>query len=135
MLMVDRNGIELIECSEELISRVLDAATNVHRELGPGLLESVYEQALMLELTVMGIATRNQVEIPVYYRGRCLGMGFRAEIIVEGSLLLELKAIDAISPTHLAVTINYLKLLKFKRGFILNFNVKLLKDGIKRVSI
>jgi GxxExxY protein len=98
-------------------------------------LESVYEQALMIELRSMSISARNQVEIPVYYRGQCLGMGFRADIVVEESLLLELKAIEAVSPAHLAITINYLKLLKFKRGFILNFNTKLLKDGIKRVSI
>ena len=125
----------LIECSEELIDRVPTAATNVHRTLGPGLLESVYELALMIELEEMKIPARRQVEIPVIYQGRDVGVGFRADIIVADCLLLELKSTDAVAPIHLAITINYLKLLRFKRGFILNFNVPLLKNGIKRVSI
>ncbi len=125
----------LIECSEELIDRVLTAATNVHRALGPGLLESVYELALMMELEEMGIPARRQVEIPVIYRGRELGAGFRADIIVAESLLLELKSVDHLAPIHMAIVLNYLKLLRFKRGYLLNFNEQLLKHGIKRVSI
>ncbi|HZZ78189.1 MAG TPA: GxxExxY protein [Gemmataceae bacterium] len=131
--MID--DMPLIECSEELIDRVLTAATNVHRSLGPGLLESVYELALMIEFEQMQIPARRQVEVPEVYRGRELGNGFRADIIVADSLLLELKSIDALAPIHLAITINNLKLLRIKRGFILNFNVSLLKNGIKRVSI
>jgi GxxExxY protein len=84
----------LIECSEELIDRVLTAATNVHRTLGPGLLESVYELALMIELEEMGIKARRQVEIPVIYHGRDVGTGFRADIMVEECLLLELKSVE-----------------------------------------
>jgi GxxExxY protein len=114
---------------------VLTAATNVHRELGPGLLESVYELALMIELEGMGIPARRQVEVPVFYRGRELGAGFRADVIVAGSLLLELKSIENFAPIHLAIVINYLKLLGIKRDFLLNFNAPLLKQGIKRVSI
>ena len=125
----------LIECSEELIDKVLTAATNVHRTLGPGLLESVYELALMIELEEMGIPAKRQVEIAVIYHNRDLGTGFRADVIVADSLLLELKSVDAFAPIHLAIVINYLKLLRFKRGFLLNFNVPLLKHGIKRVSI
>ena len=127
--------MDVIECSEELIDRVLTVATNVHIALGPGLLESVYSAALMMELAEMGIAAEREVEIPVFYRGRNLGLGFRADIIVEKCLLLELKAVDRITDLHLAQTINYLKLLRFKRGYILNFNAKLMKEGIKRVSI
>ena len=127
--------MSLIECDEKLIDRVLTAATNVHRELGPGLLESPYEAALMIELALSGLAARNQMEVPVMYRGHDLGIGFRADIIVENQLLLELKAVKEIDDIHLAQTINYLKLLKFKRGYILNFNVPLMKLGIKRVSI
>ena len=126
---------ELVDCSEELIDKVLTAATNVHRTLGPGLLESVYELALMIELQEMRIAACRQVEIPVIYHGRDLGTGFRADVIVEECLLLELKSIDTFAPIHLAIVINYLKLLRLKRGFLLNFNVPLLKNGIKRVSI
>lgn len=127
--------MDLIECSEDLTDRVLTAATNVHRALGSGLLESVYEAALMMELVDMGIAAERQVEVPVFYRGKNLGLGFRADIIVEKCLLLELKAVERVSDLHLAQTMNYLRLLRFKRGYILNFNHKLMKEGIKRVSI
>ena len=126
---------ELIECNEELIGRVLTAATEVHKALGPGLLESVYELALMVEFGVAGIPARRQVEVPVSYRGRLLGTGFRADVIVGDCLLLELKAVEALAPIHTAQIITYLKLLGFKRGYLLNFNVPLLKDGIKRISI
>lgn len=125
----------LRECDPEIIEKVLTAATNVHRELGPGLLESVYELALILELAEAGISVERQVEVPVHYRGHSLGTGFRADIIVEDSLLLELKSVDEFSDIHLAQVITYLKLLRFKRGYLLNFNKKLLKDGIKRISI
>lgn len=130
-----RENPKLVECREELMDRVLTAATNVHIALGPGLLETVYEAALMFELADAGIAAARQVEVPVFYRGRNLGIGFRADIIVENCLLLELKAVERITDVHLAQTINYLKLLRFKRGYILNFNQKLMKEGIRRVSI
>lgn len=126
---------DLKDCSEDLIDRVLTAATNVHRELGPGLLESVYKRALMMELSEARIPAEREVEIPVMYRGRDLGIGFRADIIVSDCLLLELKCIDSITPIELAQVINYLKLLHFKRGYILNFRRRLLKEGIRRVSI
>jgi GxxExxY protein len=125
----------LKDCDEHIIDAVLTAATNVHRELGPGLLESVYECAVVIELAQMGVAAQRQVEIPVSYKGHDLGLGFRADIIVEDCLLLELKSVDEFSPVHVAQVITYLKLLRFKRGFLLNFNCTLLKDGIKRVSI
>jgi GxxExxY protein len=125
----------LIECSEDLIDKVLTEATNVHRTLGPGLLESVYELALMIELEEMGIPAKRQVEVVVVYHDRELGAGFRADVFVADSLLLELKSVDSFAPIHTAIVINYLKLLRFKRGFLLNFNVPLLKNGIKRISI
>jgi GxxExxY protein len=125
----------LIDCDERLINSVLDAITNVHRSLGPGLLESVYEMATMVELLEMGIPAERQVEIPVVYRGRQLGTGFRADIIVANCLLLENKAVDRFLPIHTAQIMTYLKLLRFKRGYLLNFNEKLMKEGIKRVSI
>ena len=128
-------GKGLKDCDEQVIERVLTAATTVHRELGPGLLESVYEKALVVELAEAGVGARPQVEIPVVYRGRDLGVGFRADIIVDDSLLLELKCVDAFTSVHTAQVITYLRLLRFKRGFLLNFNVRLLKQGIKRVSI
>jgi GxxExxY protein len=126
---------ELRECDPQVVDQVLTAATNVHKALGPGLLESVYELALMIELGAVGIPAVRQVEVPVQYRGHNLGAGFRADIIVADSLLLELKSVDAFNDVHLAQVITYLKLLRFKRGYLLNFNTKLLKDGIKRISI
>jgi GxxExxY protein len=125
----------LVVCRDELIEDVIGVAIKVHTILGPGLLESVYEHASMFEFAEAKIPAQRQVEIPVIYRGRDLGVGFRADIIVADSLLLEFKAVDRITDIHIAQTITYLKLLKFKRGLILNFNAKLLKEGIKRVSM
>jgi GxxExxY protein len=120
---------------EFLIDMVLTAATAVHRQLGPGLLESVYQAALMMEFEERSIVARAQVPVNATYHGRDLGLGFRADIVVDNRLLLELKVTDSIADIHLAQTISYLKLLGFKRGYILNFGAKLMKDGIKRVSI
>ena len=127
--------VDLIVCDESVIEEVLRLAIRVHTILGPGLLESVYEHAVLFELLEVNLQAQRQVEIPVMYRGNDLGVGFRADMIVANSLLLEFKTVDRISDIHLAQTITYLKLLKFKRGLILNFNAKLLKEGIKRVSI
>ena len=122
-------------CSEELIDKVLTAATKVHTELGPGLLESVYEKALLFELTEMGIPAQSQVDVPVKYRNVELGLGFRADIVVDNNLLLELKTVNEFAPIHLSQVMTYLKVLNIKRGFLLNFNTRLLKNGIKRISI
>ena len=125
----------LVDCGDHLMGAVINAAIAVHKTLGPGLLESVYEQALAFELLDRNIGFRRQVEVPVVYRGNDLGVGFRADMIVEEGLVLELKAIDEFSGVHLAQLMTYLRLLGIKRGLLLNFNTKLLKDGIKRVSI
>lgn len=127
--------MELIVCSDELIERVIGAAIEVHRQLGPGLLESVYEQALMIELADRGIAARNQAEVPTRYKGHDLGLGFRADVIVEESLILELKACSEMEPIHMAQIMTYQRQLHFKRGLLINFNCKVLKDGVKRISI
>ena len=126
---------DLKDCDDLLIDLVLTAATKVHMTLGPGLLESVYEAALAFEFVELGLRFERQAEIPVIYRGQDLGVGFRADFIVEGCLLLELKCVDEFAPVHLAQIITYLKLLRLKRGYLLNFNKRLLKEGIKRVSI
>jgi len=125
----------LIDASDELIEKILGVAIIVHRELGPGLLESIYEKALMIELTNFGISAHSQVPVSVIYKGHDLGIGLIADIIVEQQLLLELKAVESLNEVHLAQTMTYLKLLGLKRGFLLNFNTKQLKDGMKRVSI
>ena len=125
----------LLDCGDGMITLVLDAAFEVHRELGPGLLESVYEQAMALELTEKGMVFERQVDVAAYYKGRELGLGFRADIIVDGCLLLELKAVDEFSSSHLAQTMTYLRLLNLKRGLLLNFNKRLMREGIKRVAL
>ena len=138
--MITTEGTEstekgLVECSDDLIGRVIGAAIAVHRELGPGLLESVYEAALAIELDEMGIETSRQVEIAATYRGHSLGLGFRADILVAGILLIELKAVEKLNDTHLGQVITYLKMLRIKRALLINFNERLLKNGIRRISI
>jgi GxxExxY protein len=129
------DGLTLVEAGNDLIEAVLTAATRVHQELGPGLLESAYETALAFELQDRGIGFRRQLDIPVRYRGQELGVGFRADMVVEDCLLLELKAVDHVADIHTAQVITYLKLLGIKRGYLLNFNQRLLKHGIRRISI
>ena len=115
--------------------QILGCCLAIHKTLGPGLLESVYERALALEMADKGIGFARQVEVEATYKGRDLGLGFRADIIIEKRLLVELKAVDELTPAHLAQTMTYLRLLKLKRGLLLNFNKRLLKEGIKRVAL
>lgn len=123
------------EASEELISAVLNSAFVVHTELGCGLLESVYQRALAIELEDKGFSVVTEQPVPLVYRGRDLGVGFRADIVVENTLLLELKSVDRLNDTHLAQVLTYLRLMHLKRGLLLNFGERRLKDGIKRISI
>ena len=122
------------DMSEEIIGKaVLDAAFKVHTALGPGLLESVYEAALTIELRKQGLATERQKEVPVYYQGERLEVGFRADLIVECKVLVELKSVDSMTPFFKKVTLNYLKLIPLKLGYLINFNEARLKDGITRI--
>ena len=125
----------MLDCSDAMMTSALDAAFDVHRELGPGLLESLYEAAMEIALVDRGLSVARQVAIAATFRGHDLGVGFRADMIVGNCLLLELKSIDSLLPIHTAQVMTYLKLMNLKRGYLLNFNVKLLKDGIKRVSL
>ena len=129
---IDNDG--LICCDEELIKTVIGAADRVLGELGPGLLESVYEAALAMELVDAGLSAKRQVQIPALYRGRDLGLGFRADLIVEDCLLLELKTVDELSKLNVAQILTYLKLLGFRRGYLLNFNSRNLSEGKRRVT-
>jgi len=126
---------ELVTCREELIEQVVGSAIAVHKVLGPGLLESAYELALAFELTDRDIMALRQVEVLLCYKGKTLGSGFRADIVIEGSLLVEIKSVAALETIHISQVITYLKLLKIKRGLLINFNTRLLKNGIKRISI
>ncbi len=115
-----------------LTERVIGLAIDVHRELGPGLLESVYEECLCFELTQAGIPFRRQVAIPIVYHDTRLGAGFRADILIPPSLILEIKSIEAISPVHEAQLLTYLRMSGCEFGLLLNFNTRRLKDGLRR---
>ena len=116
----------------ELTEAIIGAAMEVHRALGPGLLESIYEMCLCRELSIRGIPFERQVLIPVEYKGVKLDCGYRADIVVDGTILLEIKAIDSLLPIHDAQLLSYLKLGGWKIGLLTNFNVELLKNGLRR---
>jgi len=116
----------------EIGTRVLKAAINVHRELGPGLLETVYEVILARELSDHGLKVERQVPVPIIYKGIRFEEGFRADIIVEKKVLLELKSVERISPAHKKQVQTYLRLTGLKLGYLLNFGEAVLKSGITR---
>lgn len=120
--------------NENEISKILvDCCFNVHTELGPGLLESVYEEVLAYEIIKRGLNVERQKGIPVVYDTIKMELGFRADIIVENKVILELKSIEAIAPVHSKQLLTYLKLTGMKLGLLVNFNEALIKDGIKRI--
>ena len=117
---------------EQLTEAIIGAAIEVHRELGPGLLESAYEECFCYELHLRGLNFERQVELPVAYKGLKLDCGYRLDIVVENSVLLELKSIEQILPVHHAQLLTYLRLSQKKVGLLINFNVGVLKNGIVR---
>jgi len=121
--------------TNQLTSKIVQAAITVHDELGPGLLESVYETCLAEVLREMGLQVQTQKPMPVVFRGKAMDMNFRLDILVNDEVIVELKAVDAILPIHEAQLFTYLKLSGKNVGLIINFNVKLLKTGIKRVVL
>lgn len=123
---------KLSEDKELLISRVIGAAIEVHRQLGPGFLESIYERALCYELESLGIPFEQQVDILVPYKEIVIP-GQRLDLVVDNFLILELKAIEQILPIHEAQLLSYMKSTGLKVGLLINFNVKQLKSGIKRM--
>jgi GxxExxY protein len=113
--------------------KIIDAAISIHRKCGPGLLESVYEVILVHELKKRNLAADRQVQIPIKYEGICFEEGFRADIVVDGKVILELKTVDSIGDVHKKQLLTYLKLTGMKLGFLLNFNEALMKNGITRM--
>jgi GxxExxY protein len=116
----------------DLTHRIIGAAIEVHRQLGPGLLESAYEECLAREFVLRGIPFERQKPIPVIYKGVKLECGYRIDLLVEGHVVVELKAIESISPIHEAVVLTYLKLSGNSLGLLINFHVAVLKDGVRR---
>lgn len=118
---------------DELSYALIGCAMEVHNVLGPGLLESVYEQALIHELAMNGIAVKRQVEVDVNYKGMNIANGLRVDLLVEDELIIELKSVEEIKPIHQKQLQTYLKLLDKRIGLLINFNTISLKDGIKRI--
>jgi GxxExxY protein len=116
----------------ELTNRIIEAAIEVHRNLGPGLIESVYETCLCHELTERMFQFERQKEINLTYKGISLDSICRLDLVVEGKVILELKSVDQLHPVHEAQLLTYLKLSGIKTGLLMNFNCRLLKDGIRR---
>lgn len=117
---------------EELSNRVIGYAIEVHKALGPGLLESTYQQCLAHELSVAGIRFAMEQPLPVRYKGLLLDCGYRVDLLVEESIIIECKSVEELHPVHEAQLLTYLKLADKKIGLLINFNVERLKDGLKR---
>src|SRR6478672_12679950 len=117
----------------ELATNVIGLAIEIHRTLGPGLLENAYEECLYYKLVTSGFRVEKQKAMPLVYEGVHLEAGYRIDLVVENRLVVEVKSVDAIHPIFLAQTLTYLRLGGYKLGLLINFNVELLRDGIKRV--
>jgi GxxExxY protein len=119
----------------ELTDRVISLAIEVHKQLGPGLLESIYEECLCFELAEAGIPFQRQVRVPIIYRDRLLDEGFRVGVVVGDELILEIKSVDRILPVHEAQLLTYLRLTRHEIGLLMNFNVMRLKDGLRDFKV
>lgn len=117
----------------ELSKIIVNAAFKVHKELGPGLLENVYTECLLLELIDAGLNVEKEAVLPVFYKNKKIKLGYRLDLWVEKKLIVELKCVDKINPVYQAQILTYLKLTNNKLGLLINFNVPLIKDGIKRI--
>ncbi len=120
---------------DDLSNKVIGCALEVHRHLGPGLLESAYAQCLADELSTAGIPVELECPIPVSYKGKRLDCGFRADIMVDEALIVELKSVQELLPIHEAQLLTYMKLAEVRIGLLMNFNVRMFKDGLKRMVV
>jgi GxxExxY protein len=126
--------LEFPEQKDPLTEKIIGCAIEVHRTLGPGLLESTYESALGVEFEINGIQFQRQVICPVSYKGRIVG-DYRLDLLVENSVIVEIKSVERYDPIFEAQLLTYLKITGHKRGLLLNFNTRLLKEGIKRLVL
>lgn len=125
----------LSEKAEEAAKKIVDAAFQVHKQLGPGFLEKVYEICFCYELSKRGVNFQQQVEVPIIYDQKYFNVGFRLDILVEDLIICELKAVEEMNPVFEAQIMSYLKMTKKRLGFLINFNVPVIKAGIKRVIL
>ena len=119
----------------EITKAIIGCAIEVHRNLGPGLLESAYEECLIFELMKKGLEIEKQKPVPVVYKDIKLDYGYRIDVLVENSVIIELKAIDAINPVHEAQILTYMRFANIPIGLLINFNITVLKDGLRRYRI
>jgi len=131
----DSKARRLDEATESLATEIVDAAFKIHSSLGPGLLENVYETCLAHELHRRGINFESQVSLPIRYEGLNLDAGLRLDLVVGGKVIIECKAVEALLPVHKAQILTYLKLSGHHLGFLINFNVTTIKEGLKRVIL
>lgn len=117
----------------EIANRIMDVAFNIHRELGPGLLETVYEVIIARKVAELGLNAERQVPVPIRFEGVTFDEGFRADLIVEKKVIIELKSVERLQPVHAKQLLTYLRLTGCRLGLLINFGENLLKDGIKRV--
>ena len=125
-------GLDVTE--NEVAKQIVDAAYRVHTSLGPGLLESAYEAVLAYKLEKRGLRTVRQQAVSIVYEGTRIEMGFRADLIVEDSVIVEIKSVEAIAPVHKKQLLTHLRLADKRLGLLINFNVALIKDGITRIA-
>ena len=118
-----------------LVREIIGAAIDVHRALGPGLFESAYEPCFVYELVARGLTVASQVPVPMIYKGVRLDCGYRADVLVNGEILVELKCIERLLPIHTSQMVTYLKLLNLRQGLLINFNVPVLVRGVKNVLL
>jgi len=128
-------GMEDLDELDGVGRQVVDAAFKVHLALGPGLLESVYEACLFHELTKRGLRVQRQLELPIHYDNLVLESGLRLDLLVEDSVIVELKAVEKMIPVYQAQLLSHLKLAGKRLGFLINFHTPLIKDGIKRMRV
>ena len=115
-------------------SQIIQAAITVHKALGPGLLESVYQKCMVIELERMGMRVKSEVELPIFYRDQKItDLGFRIDLLVESMIIVELKSVETVKPVHKKQLLTYLRLSDKQLGLLINFNEVLLKDGISRI--
>ena len=121
--------------SSALTGKIIGAAIEVHRALGPGLLESAYETCLIYELRLRRLKVEYQKPLPIFYKDVMLACGYRLDLVIEDEVIVEIKSVSSIAPIHEAQLLSYLKLSDYKVGLLINFNVKILKDGIRRMKL
>jgi GxxExxY protein len=123
-----------IMTENEIAKIVVNFCFQIHKELGPGLFESVYEQCLYFELVQTGLMVERQKEMPVFYKSNKMELGFRTDLIVEHKVIVEIKSVELIAPVHQKQLLTYLRLSGLKLGLLVNFNESLIKDGIQRIA-